>query len=140
MSNILVTITVYDIHNNIVDTYENVPIPVHAPWYSDAECLEYLRSKCPKMKRNEIYGVSPYHGTHPLYELHGGLWPEVLPILKKSRAWDLKVSQRGIDMRVYDRVVAIEQQLEAQNRELGKLVALFTMALEIKKEEVTASL
>lgn len=105
------TITVYDFDNKLVETYENVSIPINPPWKNDFECLHFLSQTCKALQFNSVYGVTPYFNVEPLYALEGAIYPEIAPMFKSCVGWDFKPTQKWVDINSSSRLTKIEQIL-----------------------------
>lgn len=115
------TITVYDFDNVLVKTYPNVPIPVKPNWKNDLECLHYLQTQCPVLQFNGVYGITPYYNVEPLYTLEGAIYPEISPLFRSSTGWDLKLTQKWVDINSSKRLNKIEKSLNTQTVLLNEM-------------------
>ncbi|KAG5358377.1 hypothetical protein CJU89_4922 [Yarrowia sp. B02] len=119
MTTFPMTITVYDFDNVLVKTYPNVPIPIQPTWKTDMEALHYLQKYCPALQFNGVYGVTPYFDVEPLYPFEGSIYPQVAPLFRNCAGWDLKLTQKWVDINASRRLVKIEAALNNVQTALG---------------------
>lgn len=92
------TITVYDFDNVLLKSYPNVPIPMNPAWKTDIECVNYLQKFCPALQFNVVYGITPYVDVEPLCPFEGAIYPTISPTFRNCVGWDLKQTNKWVDM------------------------------------------
>ncbi|KAG5363756.1 hypothetical protein CJU89_2940 [Yarrowia sp. B02] len=114
------SVSIFSAENKKLGTF-NVPIPEKPLWKSDQDVLHYLAKFCNAIQFNGVYGVTPSNNQYPLYALEGALYPWINPVMRQASGWDLKLTQKWLDLASVKRLNKIEKKLDSQTSLLYQL-------------------